>query len=348
MKIAIVSEFCVPFFAGGGEQRYYEVAKGLVAKGHDVTWVCMRQGKKRELDGINLLQIGPKIKNPPHRSSFQFIHYMIALFFHFVFHRYDVVDAQTFSPLPPVWLATLITRQKMFATIHDVASVEKDQWTTGGSSLLEKIIYKIPYKRIITVSHFVKKQLVKQYGIKTERIIVVHNGIDTNVGSPLKKTRDCIFVGRLVKHKHPMDFIKATKGLRAAIIGSGPLEKQIRGECEKNNVEFIGRLEKYSDVIKEIKKSKVLVLPSTREGLGLVIAEAGACDVPSVAYEGTGVEDIITQETGVLTKRNPKALREGIQQALKDKQMGERMKKRVLTNFSTKQMVENIERVYVK
>lgn len=357
MKVAIVSEFSVSYFAGGGEQRYYELARQLVARGHDVTWVTMKQRdspKRETIDGIRFRRIGPRIQSPPARSIPQFLSYMIALFFHFLTHQYDMVDAQTFSPLPPTWFACLLTGQRMLATIHDVAGTGGDQWTTGGSGRLERFICRLPYKRIITVSEFVKRQLVKHYDIPSERIAAVHNGIDTSVVeriSAQKKTRDLIFVGRMVEHKHPEEFIKAVNGWNAAMIGDGPLAERVKRKARRAGVEYLGRLASHEDVLREIKRSRVLVLPSTREGLGLVIAEAGACGVPTVAYRGTGVEDIITEKTGVLVaQRDVKALRKAVDGLLRDdarrKRMGTAMKKRVMQRFTNEQMAAGVEQVY--
>ncbi len=56
------------------------------------------------------------------------------------------------------------------------------------------------------------------------------------------------------------------------------LAKKI-GVCE--NVEFAG-FQEYGALIGKIKASKVLVLPSSREGFGMVVIEAFACGVPVV------------------------------------------------------------------
>ena len=39
----------------------------------------------------------------------------------------------------------------------------------------------------------------------------------------------------------------------------------------------------------------VLILPSYREGFGLVIAEAASCGIPAIAYRINGVVDAIEE-----------------------------------------------------
>ena len=73
--------------------------------------------------------------------------------------------------------------------------------------------------------------------------------------------------------------------IRCCIVGDGP-EKPALVELAKNmevcgNVEFAG-FQEYRALIGKIKASKVLVLPSSREGFGMVVIEAFACGVPVV------------------------------------------------------------------
>lgn len=359
MKIAIISEFSVPHFAGGGEQRYYEIAKRLVKKGHEVTWITMRQKNAavtENFEGVKIVHLFPRIKNPPRRNIIQFFIYQITLFFHLLVNKYDVVDCQPFNPLFPAFIATKIRRTKFVATIHDIGSSNSDQWMKKSRlHSLERFLYKLPYKTIITVSSFVKQQLIAN-NIKS-KIVVVHNGIDTKyiekiVGKkePVKKW-DLIFVGRNTPHKHPEDFIEVVKKLniKGAIIGEG-FENY---ELAKNNknISLLGKLESYEKVIQEIKKAKILVLPSTREGFGLVVAEANACQVPAIAYNKTGVEDvIINDKTGFLVEqRDVNALAIKVQKILKDNSLRKKMgisARKHMGDFSWDKTAKYIEKAY--
>ena len=70
--------------------------------------------------------------------------------------------------------------------------------------------------------------------------------------------------------------------------GDGP-EKAALVELAKKlevseNVTFAG-FQEYGALIGKIKASKVLVLPSSREGFGMVVIEAFACGVPVVTVK---------------------------------------------------------------
>ena len=133
-----------------------------------------------EIEGIKIHHIGPKIKNPPQRSSLDFIKFIFAVFKWIFTHNYDVIDAQTYAPLIPSFLAAKLKRIPIIATIHDVSTDDDDQWIQSfkTAAIAEKILVRIPYDKIITVSYETKKSLVKYYSVKEERICVVYNGVD--------------------------------------------------------------------------------------------------------------------------------------------------------------------------
>ncbi len=65
--------------------------------------------------------------------------------------------------------------------------------------------------------------------------------------------------------------------------------------------------------------------PEKKEHFGIIYAEGLAAGTPPVAYEGGGVSAIVTQETGVLTERDPKLLGSAIRELLKEPERLDRM-----------------------
>ncbi|MDI6644414.1 MAG: glycosyltransferase family 4 protein [Methanobacteriaceae archaeon] len=371
MKICIVSDFFIPHYNGGGERRYYEIAKRMVVMGHSVDLICMKiQGvnSTETIDGINIYHLGPTIRKPPYRNLFNFIHFIIAAFWWMIKHDYDVIDAQTYAPLIPGFLAAKIKGIKVIGTIHDVSSAGTDQWLIfpGLAMLLEKILVKLPFNKIITVSYSTRNALIENYGVNPKRIQVVHNGVDLELIDSVKVDEkyknSIIYVGRLAPHKHVDDLISALKSLRnqiptikLKIVGNGiekeNLAKMVTTLGLDNNVEFLGELD-YKDVILEIKKSNVLVLPSTREGFGMVLAEAGACKVPVIAYRTGGVVEIVEDgKNGFLVEsRDIGGMAEKIQFFISNNditnQMGLYGYKKVENFFKWNRIVKTLIKIY--
>ncbi|QFU74403.1 glycosyltransferase family 1 protein [Halioglobus maricola] len=361
LNIAIVSEFHVAGLAGGGERRIYELSRRLVARGHRVTWICMCQPGKGDFEGIHVLPLGSLVKSPPQRSLNNFASYSLRLFWHLCRTKYDIVDAQTYSPLLISYFASLFSRTPMLGTVHDVRTSSGNDFHQMDplARAIESVVLRIPARALITVSQFTRNALVSRYKRSPDQVHVVSNAVTTEIisRSPLPhKERELIFVGRLVPGKGIQHFIDLCDTLecRGAIIGQGPLLAQIEQECSRRpHIEFIGRLENYADVIGEMKQSKVLVLPSSREGFGLVLAEAAAAGIPTVAYSAGGVAEVIVDKvTGFLVEPGDSAgLAVAARTALEPencKRMGDSAQRHVAHNFSWDRSVVELEGLYRK
>ena len=371
MKICIVSDFFVPHYQGGGERRYYELAKRLVKKGHHVDLICMKidgVSNKEEIEGINVHHIGPTIKNPPQRSSSDFIKFIFAIFKWIMKNDYDIIDAQAYAPLIPSFIGAKLKRTPIIGTIHDVSTIGDDQWIQSSkvAAIAEKILVRIPYDKILSVSNATKKSLVEYYGVKEDRICVVYAGVDLkfidSVKINEKYQNTIIFVGRLAPHKHVDHLLKVVKSLKTdipniklIIIGNG-LEKEnlinlTKKYGIKNNVQFMENLS-YKELISEMKKSNVLTLPSTREGFGMVLAEANACEIPVVAYASGGVVEVVDDGiNGFLVEpSNVKSLENNIKFLLthhsKRDNLGKNGRKLVEKSFTWDKNVKEILNIY--
>ena len=385
MKMLIVSEMSVPYAVGGGEVRYALLARELTKRGHDVTWLSMRQRESPDeemIDGVRHLHRGPRIASPPSRPLLAMIRFMFTAFFHILTHRYDIIDTQTYAPLPPVWLACLLSRRKMVATIHDTSSKPvamsggDDQWLSARDRWIvkpiEKLLYRLPYRKIVAVSRAVADDLVKRFGVKPSRILVVANGVDVAAidAAPVSdKPVDLLFVGRVIPHKHVEDFLEVVARLvasrrasggppiAAAVVGGGPLLPRMRQRAESlglaNEVEFTGDLPAHAEVIGRMKAARVLVLPSTREGFGLVLAEAMSAGTAIAAYDIPPVRETIGPELAdqLAPARDVPALADIVARLLADQSLREQSRtaggRRVRGHLSADRFADEMCKVYV-
>ena len=70
----------------------------------------------------------------------------------------------------------------------------------------------------------------------------------------------------------------------------------------------------YDDVISHLKSSKVLVLPSSREGFGMIVIEAFACGVPVVTVNEprNAASLLVNEEVGFVVDLDGKKLGQAI------------------------------------
>lgn len=365
MKICIVTEFFIPHYFGGGERRFYQLAKKLVERGIQVDVITMKirdVPDYEKIDGINVYHIGPTIENPPDRSVFDFMRYFFSVSSWIIKNDYDLIDAQSYSPLLSSSIAARIKKTPIFGTIYDTSSSGSDQWMNHSflASRLEKFLVNLRFDRIITISKSTINSLINDFGVSKDKIELLYIGVDTDkydsTGDVEKKADKIIFVGRLIPHKHVdhliesfEEIVKSVPDANLVIVGRGDEKNNIIDMVSSKSLDArVSFKENLSDeeLIKEIKESEVLVLPSTREGFGMVLAEANYCNVPVVTYASGGTIDVVDDGyNGFLVEAgNIPQLTEKILLLLNDKelqkQMGINGRNKVETQFNWDKIVD--------
>jgi glycosyltransferase involved in cell wall biosynthesis len=184
----------------------------------------------------------------------------------------------------------------MIITLHEVWG---DYWYDylGKTGFFGKLVERSMLgltDQFITVSK--KTEIDLQKIKKTENSTVIPNGIDFDMIQkiePNSNFSDILFVGRLIKEKNVETLIRSLPivkenypDINCMIVGDGPernlLEKLVDNLDLSGNVHFHGFMDNYDEIIGSMKSTKVFVLPSIREGFGMVVTEANACGVPVV------------------------------------------------------------------
>jgi glycosyltransferase involved in cell wall biosynthesis len=165
----------------------------------------------------------------------------------------------------------------------------------------------------ITVSNSSMQDL-RQLGFT--KVYVVHNGLSV---SPLTKLKvkevrpTLVFIGRLKKHKLPDHALKAfflvkerISDAQMWIIGEGDMKTRLESNNPKN-VTFFGRVPD-KQKFDLVSRAHLMLMPSVREGWGLVVTESNAMGTPVVGYNVSGLKDsIVHLQTGILSEANTPA-----------------------------------------
>jgi len=157
--------------------------------------------------------------------------------------------------------------------------------------------------KIVAVSDAIATDLVKNYNVQYEKIVVLYNGCDCEgirqlsndeVSMDLKLSGPVVItIGRLSREKLHWQLIRAFSSVvqiipdaNLIIVGSGAelgyLKKITAGLGLNNNVLFVGFQE---NPYKFLKKSDLFVLSSLWEGFPNVILEAMSCDLPVISVD---------------------------------------------------------------
>lgn len=170
-------------------------------------------------------------------------------------------------------------------------------------------------KQIICNSNAAKIILNKKFGVNSEKLKVIYNGVISDHmvlkarKNFIKKSRSKFiigYVGRLETNKGVHSLIKSMHYLddeefQLNIIGDGGLRSELERystELDIKSIKFMGRIE---NAWSKMKDFDVIVVPSLREPLGNVIIEAALNRVPVIASRVDGIVEIINdKESGIL------------------------------------------------
>lgn len=373
MKIAFIYDAAYPWVKGGAERRIYELSTRLVKMGHEVHWYSLAwwwedEGEMDiEMEGIKLHGVSkPKpLYSEDRRSITEAIFFSLHLLNPLMKEKFDVVDCQGF-PFFSSFVSRFhqaLGRSEMVITLHEVWG---DYWYEylGRAGIFGKMVEKSMLAltdRFITVSKKTERDL--QAIKKTDKSHVIPNGIDLKQIKDTSKGNvriDLLFAGRLIKEKKVDLLIKSlpkvveTCGdLKCLVVGDGPernkLEK-LRDDLKlTDTVEFAGFMDGYTELISTMKASKLLVLPSEREGFGMVVVEANACGVPVVVvdYPMNAAKDLVKAgQNGYISKPDPEDLAKTIIKTLGNRKKMRDSSKANSLEYDWDKIVDKLEHVY--
>ena len=339
-RIGFVSDVVYPFNIGGRERRLWEIARRLELVGIEVHIYTMKwwDGEDTlDLDGVRLHAI---CKQRPlycgeRRSIRQALMFGLATF-KLIAARFDVldVDHMPYFPLFAARIVCALRRKRMIATWHEVwgNAYWKDYLGRLApiSTVTEWFAARMP-KEIIAVSHQTSTRLIDQLGV-TAPVHTIELGVDLKTIAAQKESElrsDILFAGRLLANKN-VDVLlgalasmkKELPGLCCRIVGEGPE----RSRLESLSID-LGLAENVifhdyfpgAAIYGVMKSTKVLALPSEREGFGIVALEANACGVPVVTADHPDNATrhlIIAGENGFLTNVDAASLSEALSTAI--------------------------------
>ena len=298
---------------GGGSELYVEeLADGLAERGYLVTLVCASYpnapSRERRASGVEVVRLGHRMSVYA-RTAAEYLRRRLG--------RPDVIiEVQNGMP----FLARLWARKaKVVVLVHHV---HREQWRVVMPAPLARLGWWIESRlaprvnrhvQYVTVSNTTRRELAS-LGIAPEHIAVIHNGTPAPVATTAAKADrpTLLVVSRLVPHKRIEIAIETLSALvddfpeiSLTIAGRGWWEPELRRLAEESSVAdrvlFAGYVSD-EDKARLFREAWVSLVPSMKEGWGLVVTEAGVHETPSVGFaDAAGVsESIIDGRTGLL------------------------------------------------
>jgi alpha-maltose-1-phosphate synthase len=248
----------------------------------------------------------------------------------------DVVHCHTWYTHLAGCLLKPLLGARLVLTTHSLEphrpwKVEQLGTAYHASSCVERTAYENA-DGVIAVSAAMKRDVQDLYGVPSERIRVIHNGIDVHQYKPTPDPAVLqryhinpdkpfvLFVGRITRQKGIMHLINAIKdirpGVQVVLCAGAPDTPEIGQELAErveqarrdspNEIIWIQQIVPRDDLIRLYTHASIFVCPSVYEPFGIINLEAMACETPVVASAVGGIPEVVVHgETGVLVPFEP-------------------------------------------
>jgi glycosyltransferase involved in cell wall biosynthesis len=312
MRVCVVYDCLYPYTVGGGERWYRNLAERLAADGHEVTYLTLRQwerGESLDVDPrVRVISVGPRMDlytSGGRRRILPPRVFGLGVLAHLLRHgrRYEVVHACAF-PYFSLLAAALVRPLKGYGLVVDWFEVwSRSYWLdylggVGGrvGALVQHLCALVP-QRAFCFSELHAARL-RDEGLRGPVTVLrglyagpVGGDAETGPADPL-----VLFAGRLIAEKQaPLGVaaiaLASTRidGLRGEFLGDGPeREALMRAIAEHGLADMVSApgFTSAEIVDGEMRRAMCMLLPSRREGYGMVVVEAAARGTPSVVVTG--------------------------------------------------------------
>jgi glycosyltransferase involved in cell wall biosynthesis len=310
VRVCLVYDCLYPYTVGGAERWYRNLAERLVAEGHDVTYLTLRQwraGEQLDLDRrIRVVAVGPRMRlyAAGRRRVMPPLVFGAGVFVHLLRHgrRYDVVHTASF-PYFSLLAAALLRRFRRYQLVVDWHEVwSRAYWREylgragGGVGYRVQLLCVRAPQRAFCFSQLHAARL-RDEGLRGE-VTVLQGEYSGSLEAPVARVVEpvVIFAGRLIREKRPELAVAAfaaaaarITGLRGEFFGDGPERDALQEAIETHNVAervstpgFVGA----EELNAALQRAMCMLSTSRREGYGMVVIEAAALAVPSVVVAG--------------------------------------------------------------
>jgi L-malate glycosyltransferase len=367
MRLSFLSDAIYPFHHGGKETLHFERSTRLARRGHAIRIHTMHWWTERDRaivrDGVVLQAVAPRTAmytSKGRRSIWESLAFGLGSLRLLWSPPFDVLDVDQF-PFTPFFAARLVCRLRgrpMTATWHEVW--DRDYWhdymgRLGPVGVFLQRFAAQSADLIYANSRLTARRLTDWLGVDPSRVIVLSPGVaqfpspparEGQVGGSglLAKRIDCIFIGRLLPHKHVDVLLRAlalAPGATGLIVGGGPEKDRLvtlAGELGIRDRVSFESPGSHQAVLDQLHAARLLVFPSTREGFGIAVLEANACGVPALVVQhpdNAALELVRDRVTGMICDLDPDQMAAQIRAYLSDAVLEARMSKAALALAAT-------------
>jgi glycosyltransferase involved in cell wall biosynthesis len=325
MRICLVYDCLFPYTVGGAERWYRNLGERLAADGHDVTYLTLRQwgrDKRGEVPGVRVVTAGPRMQlyaPSGRRRVLPPLVFGAGVLWHLLRRggRYDVVHTASF-PYFSLLAAALVRPLRRFRLVVDWHELwSREYWLeylgpVGGriGIAVQALCLRVP-QRAFCFSQLHGRRL-RESRINGELAVLEGEYAGSlEPQDPVPAEPVVVFAGRHIPEKRVPALVpalalarKRIPDLRGEIYGDGPERDEVlrlRSEHSLDVALDVPGFVPAERVEQALRHALCMVLPSRREGYGMVVVEAAALGTPSVvvaAPDNAAVDLVSDGENG--------------------------------------------------
>jgi glycosyltransferase involved in cell wall biosynthesis len=322
MRVCLIYDCLYPYTVGGAERWYRNLALRLRDAGHEVTYLTLRQwdGELEDLEGIDVRVVGPRMTlyTGPRRRILPPLVFGAGVLWHLLRRgrRYDVVHTASFPyfSLLAAAAARPFGRYAIVADWHEVWSAE--YWReylgrAGGAAgfAVQRRCARVR-QRAFCFSRLHATRL-RDEGLRGDVTVLEgeYEGLPVPP-APSPAQPVVVFAGRHIPEKRapavPPAVARAAEripALRGIVFGSGPEFEKVQAAVVAAPMVSAPGFAAADEVALALRTALCMVLPSRREGYGLIVVESCAVGTPAVVVDepdNAAVELIADGVNGVI------------------------------------------------
>lgn len=220
---------------------------------------------------------------------------------------FDIIHAHDWMTYPAAVSAARASDRPLIVHVH---STEFDR----SGEHVNQTIYDIERqgmheaKKIIAVSNYTKNIIINRYGISSDKVEVVYNGVEHSNGAcsqalTNKSTKIVLFLGRVTMQKGPEYFIAAAQkvlekidNVKFIMAGDGDMTHRMIEYAAYLGIGhkvLFTRFLRGADVDRAYKMADLYVMPSVSEPFGIAPLEALQRGVPVLISKQSGICEVL-------------------------------------------------------
>lgn len=345
MRICIAYDCLYPWTIGGHERYLRELAAALARAGHDVTYATRRQwadGEDPSFDGVRVVAVAPAeplYDEAGRRVVGQTLRYARGLAGHLLRRRYDHVHLVSFPYFSLLAARPVLAARRTAMTVDWPEVWTWSYWRTylgtakGAVAWLVQRACIAATPRAFTFSDLHGGRLrASGFAGEAIRLAGMYTGPLEPVAGDGEREPLVVFAGRHIPEKQatlvPAAVAAARRELpelRGVVLGDGPEHDAVLRAIDAAGAgDFVTApgFVAVEELDATIRRAAVHLLPSVREGYGMVVVEAAAAGTPSVvvaAPDNAAVEQVTPGENGHIARSSaPEDVAEAIVRTVRE------------------------------